>query len=185
VGNIGEIDVCFFCDLCRRTTGVVQEESDTFARGKILDHVVVKGFQVWWIQLVKSFVRCYLTIMTENNLSEIPSRLDTLEIMFAKVNQRISKLERGPRNVSAKSDQPPQKRLDNLKPDEFKNFHGALFHRVRGRYENTVFCERCEIPLESSHDKNHLFKCPKCKKYVEFNPLELPALIKALEKNKS
>jgi len=98
--------------------------------------------------------------MAENNLSEIFSRLDTLEIKLAEANERISKLERGPRNISAKSDQPTQKRLNNFESDEFKNFHGALFHRVRGRYENTVFCERCEVPLESSHDKNHLFKCP-------------------------
>ena len=56
------MDVYLFCYLRGGTAGVVQEESDALARGKMLDHVVVKGSQACLIQLVKSFIRCYLTI---------------------------------------------------------------------------------------------------------------------------
>ena len=107
-----------------------------------------------------------------------------IEIKLAESNERISELERRPRHVAAESNRPTQNRLDGFKPDEFKEFHGALFHWIRGRYENTVFCETCKVPLENLGD-NHLFKCPICRKNVEFTPNELPDFIKALNSGKA
>ena len=105
----------------------------------------------------------------ENKLTELLSRVDILEIKLAEANERISELERRPRHVAAESNRPAQNRLDGFKPDEFKEFHGALFHRICGRYENTAFCETCKVPLENLGN-NHLFKCPICRENVEFTP---------------
>ena len=120
----------------------------------------------------------------ENKLIELLSRVDILEVTLVEANERISKLERCPRHVTAESNRPTQNRLDEFKPDEIKEFHGALFHRKHGRYENTVFCETCKVPLENLGD-NHLFKCPVCRKNVEFTPNELPDFIKALNSGKA
>lgn len=122
--------------------------------------------------------------MDENKLTELLSRVDILEVKLAEANERISKLERCPRHVTAESNRPTQNRLDEFKPDEIKEFHGALFHRKHGRYENTVFCETCKVPLENLGN-NHLFKCPSCRKNVEFTPNELPDFIKALNSGKA
>ena len=40
------MDVCLFCYLRGGTAGVVQEESDALAAGKVLGHVVVNWFQI-------------------------------------------------------------------------------------------------------------------------------------------